>query len=209
MYLNYNENPMHSYDMQGNGYVTTWEPQTISSPLRDLSDSLETMVNPMQDIINSLCGLTSTQINGLKEKEGVKEMNYNKIIDLYVSKSKENIKAKFEKEKEEIINKDEIVIDIKNTEELCNKALKELSEKYELIAESTLKIPSIYETYYTKETKEKLANLDVKYSKDMLELSNLVTELRAKLELYEKSDDVIDDLRTYGILNKQGKLDIK
>ncbi len=209
MPLNCNERPMYAHSIQGNGYTATWEPQPISSAWGNLSNSLETMVNPMQDMINSLCGITATQINQLGKEEGVKKMNYSKIIDLYVSKSKESIKAKFEKNKADIIGKDEIVIDIKNTEELCNKALKELSEKYEIIAESTLKIPNVYDTYYTKETKEKLKNIDVEYSKDMLELSDLITELRAKLELYEKPEDVIYELRTYGILDKKGQLDIK
>jgi hypothetical protein len=202
----------HTHLTDSTNYMGTWNPQPVSQSWVKLGESIESFPSSLTDALTSMCGLSlnqSTQLNYSENKEGVEKVNYSKIINLYETKSRELIKSKNEIKKQDIIDKDEVVIDMKATEKICNEALNDLFVKHEELSKSVVKIASSYELFISKETKEKINKLNESLNTELKELNDKLEELKAKLELYEKPEDITHELYAYGILNKQGRLNIE
>ena len=151
----------------------------------DITSTVYTKYNPPKT--------ATIKVDGIEQRleiyeEG--EANLMKILDIYKDNRVEEINQKYSKEREEILEKDEIVKDIQK-----------INKK---IAKTDFK-PISYETRMTEETQKLLNDNEATRKEEIVKIDDLVEEVTAQLELCETYEQKIQVLINYGIIDKETK----
>ena len=132
------------------------------------------------------------------------EYNNMKLLDLYEKKMAEKIKAECEEKCKEIKAQDDFTILRRAYEE-------DVKDLYETEFEKEFDYEIEFEmTFETKETKEKMMEAEHEMAKKLRELRSTVEEIEAHLGIIPEGEyeTVIKLFKKYGILNKEGKLNV-
>lgn len=133
-----------------------------------------------------------------EERKGSDNME---IINLYYKRKNKEIEEKYNEERKKIIENDEIQKLAKETVEKINKILENEEQEVNYIFGKM--------EAYTKDTQNKIAQLDLNEAKETTNLYNEKMEVEALLELTEDYSERIQILKNYGIINKDGKVNNK
>lgn len=148
----------------------------------------------------SICELSKdTKINS-NEINLNKEKNIMKILRIYKERKKEGLKEYFESETNKIKDEDTIRNILIDTENQIN-AILENEGKFSRATFSDF-------TYFTKETDDKLNKLREEYYNQSEQLEKTIEEIEALFEMTDNYEERIKILKRYGIVGKDGKLNV-
>lgn len=128
-----------------------------------------------------------------------KEKNNMKILDIYKERKEKKLREEYENQKEEILNQDTIQSIINEMQDQVNAILEE-----EDIGFDKLKVNR--KDLITEETRKKIQNLDKECHKNEDELRSTLEEIRALFEMTEDYNERLKILKTYKIVDKNGKI---
>lgn len=151
----------------------------------DTVSNCELRMSPIQEYYNSLCE---------------KEKNEMKILDLYKDRKLDALNEEYADKRMEIKEKDEI-----------QSVIAEMQKQVMTILENDgQEIHHDLGTFnlYTKETKNKLEQLESKYYEIKKEINREIEEIESLFEMTKDYDDRIKILKNYKVLNKDGKLNV-
>lgn len=135
----------------------------------------------------------------LKLKNKVKEENEMQILDLYKERKRKNLEKEFSEAKEKIKKEDEI-----------QSIILEMTNQVNTILENQGS-DTRYESHpnlYTSKTEKELEELDKKYYEEFEILNSTIKEVEAMFEMTEDYQERMKILKRYGIINKEGKLNV-
>ena len=161
-----------------------------------MSESLENMCEKYcEDILNEKKEDTNMEILKI-----YKERKATKLLNDY----EENLDAITQNDPFKVIIEEAI-------EQIQKLSLNEYGEKIEGFVLMPTTIKNFIEKgteieLKTKETVEEENKLTIEYEKAVNELNDLIKEVEARLELTENSAEKVKVLKSYGILNKDGKI---
>lgn len=135
----------------------------------------------------------------LNKKED-KKMSYIKLLEIYRERAKEKIDDNYVTEKCKILKEDTIQNIIEEMENQVNAILESEQTKAEFQVRKDYMV--------TKETQEKLKKLDEDTKLKNEKLSNTIGEIYAMFELTENYEERMKILKKYGIINKDGRLNV-
>ena len=162
-----------------------------SNSLMDFIDSTNHSIKTIKKIFN-----TDTKGND-------KNMKTEKIIDMWYEKSKIEITEKYTDLSEKLINDDKNVA-------LINKSIDDLNTKLkENDCSKTIPYPVLKVTYLTPEFKMQLCEINDKESKVFKSLLEKYKEIKTMVSACETYEQEIEILKSYGVIDKDGKLNIK
>lgn len=127
-------------------------------------------------------------------------MNFDKILNIYKEREKNNIEESYECQIEETMAKDNIN---KKFNEYMEKIV-DMFEKDEQGAPADLKL--ISSELCTKKTKELIKDLKIQKVSKLNQLNVLIEEVKAQLEPVDSYENGIKILKAYDILDKKGKI---
>jgi hypothetical protein len=128
------------------------------------------------------------------------EFNNMKILDIYKERKEEAILEDYEKKEEAVLAEDEM-----------QKIIKEMTDQVNALLESENRTDFFYvesEGFTLTETNEKLDKLNEEKEDEILQLDKTIEEIEAMFEMTEDYEERMKILKKYGIINKDGKLNI-
>ena len=164
------------------------------SNLDDINDIAETNSEFLNQYAKKLIKECEVKINKMNEEE--KEM---KILDLYKERKSKILEKELLEAKEAVRKEDEI-----------QSIIIEMTNQINTILENQ-DSDTRYESHpnlYTSETEKKLDELNQKYYEEIEALRSTLEEIRALFELTDDYNERMKILKKYGILNKDGKLNV-
>lgn len=164
------------------------------SNLDDINDIAETNSEFLNQYAKKLIKECEIKINKMNEEE--KEM---KILDLYKERKSKILEKELLEAKEAVRKEDEI-----------QSIIIEMTNQINTILENQ-DSDTRYESHpnlYTSETEKKLDKLNQKYYEEIETLRSTLEEIRALFELTDDYNERMKILKKYGILNKDGKLNV-
>lgn len=162
--------------------------------LDDINDIVETNSEFLNQYAKKLIKECEIKIDKINEEE--EEMQ---ILDLYEEKRVKALEKELLEAKAKVKEEDEIQNIILEMTSQVNTILKNQGRK------------TIYEfkpNLITLETEAKLDELEEKHHKQIEELRSTLREIRALFELTDDYNERMKILKKYGILNKDGKLNV-
>ena len=161
-----------------------------------LSDDLDEISKALEDIVVEYCK------DILDERKENKNME---ILKIYKERKNTQLLNDYEKELAKINQENPFEIIIKEAVEqiqelYSNEYKKELNDF--ILVSPTIGLSKLK----TKETIEKENKLTAEYKKSINELDDLIKEVEARLELAENNAEKVKILKSYDILDKNGKI---
>lgn len=132
-----------------------------------------------------------------------KKMKTEKIIDMWYKKSTDRINKEHKKLKEQLINNDKNIVLITKTIDELNNKLKENNCDKEIL------YPGYRDLYLTSESEKQFQELQNEHGKTILKLISTYKEIKTMVSACETYEQEIEILKSYGVLDKDGKLNIK
>ena len=164
------------------------------SNLDDINNIAETNSEFLNQYAKRLIKKCEIKIDKINEEE--KEM---KILDLYKERKSKVLEKELLEAKEAVRKEDEI-----------QSIIIEMTNQINTILENQ-DSDTRYESHpnlYTAETEKKLDELNQKYYEEIETLRSTLEEIRALFELTDDYNERMKILKKYGILNKDGKLNV-
>jgi len=164
------------------------------SNLDDINDIAETNSEFLNQYAKKLRKECEVKINKMNEEE-----NEMQILDLYKERKSKVLEKKLLEAKEAVRKEDEI-----------QSIIIEMTNQINTILENQ-DSDTRYESHpnlYTSETEKKLDELNQKYYEEIETLRSTLEEIRALFELTDDYNERMKILKKYGILNKDGKLNV-
>lgn len=180
------------------GAMTDFDTITINKNCLLNAEIDENMINGCVPEYTFRCIKPELRITPSKNKNK-KEKKEVEILDLYKDRKRKQIRTKYLEQRKEIIGNDENV-------KILRDALEKLKDKIEEVKKNCLHFTEA--DIITKETLEKLTELDKLEENETLELYKEVEEITSLLELAENYEQKIKILKNYDILDKKGKLNV-
>lgn len=162
--------------------------------LDDINDIVETNSEFLNQYAKKLRKECEVKINKMNEEE--EEMQ---ILDLYKERKSKVLEKELLEAKEAVRKEDEI-----------QSIIIEMTNQINTILENQ-DSDTRYESHpnlYTAETEKKLDELNQKYYEEIETLRSTLEEIRALFELTDDYNERMKILKKYGILNKDGKLNV-
>lgn len=162
--------------------------------LDDINDIVETNSEFLNQYAKKLIKECEIKIDKINEEE--EEM---KILDLYKERKSKILEKELLEAKEAVRKEDEI-----------QSIIIEMTNQINTILENQ-DSDTRYESHpnlYTSETEKKLDELNQKYYEEIEALRSTLEEIRALFELTDDYNERMKILKKYGILNKDGKLNV-
>lgn len=162
--------------------------------LDDINDIAETNIDFLNQYVKKLIKECEVKINKMNEEE-----NEMQILDLYKERKSKVLEKELLEAKEAVRKEDEI-----------QSIIIEMTNQINTILENQ-DSDTRYESHpnlYTSETEKKLDELNQKYYEEIETLRSTLEEIRALFELTDDYNERMKILKKYGILNKDGKLNV-
>ena len=162
--------------------------------ITNLDDILDANKIDFSDFTKSLVKSGAIKINKMNEEE-----NEMQILDLYKERKNKVLEKELLEAKEAVRKEDEI-----------QSIIIEMTNQINTILENQ-DSDTRYESHpnlYTSETEKKLDELNQKYYEEIEALRSTLEEIRALFELTDDYNERMKILKKYGILNKDGKLNV-
>lgn len=161
------------------------------------------------DLINNLAryfneSKQKTMLDNLK-KLGGKEM---KVLEIYKERMENKYEDQYSKNFVEIREHDDNVKQAINIENQAKSLVEKISEERKEKSPYIIYIDYCPEELFTEKSKKEKADADMLFKNQMSKLDNLIQEVKARLELTNSSEEQVDVLKTYGILDKNGKVNV-
>ena len=169
----------------------------------DIDNTSVKLSTSLENIVNKYC-------NDILNEEG-EEKNM-EILKIYKERKAAQLLKDYEENLDKINQENPFKVIIEEAIEQIQKlSLNEYGEKIEGFVLMPTTIKNFIEKgteieLKTKETIEKEEELTSEYEKSINELNDLIKEVEARLELTENSAEKVKVLKSYGILNKDGKI---
>lgn len=167
---------------------------TIFTDTVGLTSVIDTYATTKLYADKMVCAVTSYDLKDISSK--TKE-NYMELLNIYRQRQMVKLTNDCKDKEQAVLDKDP---NYKVWKE-CYDKLATLFTKECPLYECDVRKPEI-----TKESKDKLSELRDKNNHKMRNLEDLLHEVRAQLELCENRDDQMEVLRTYKIINEDGKI---
>ena len=164
------------------------------SNLDDINDIAETNSEFLNQYAKKLIKECEVKTNKMNEEE-----NEMQILDLYKERKSKVLEKELLEAKEAVRKEDEI-----------QSIIIEMTNQINTILENQ-DSDTRYESHpnlYTSETEKKLDELNQKYYEEIETLRSTLEEIRALFELTDDYNERMKILKKYGILNKDGKLNV-
>ena len=164
------------------------------SNLDDINDIAKTNSEFLNQYAKKLIKECEVKINKMNEEE-----NEMQILDLYKERKSKVLEKELLEAKEAVRKEDEI-----------QSIIIEMTNQINTILENQ-DSDTRYESHpnlYTSETEKKLDELNQKYYEEIETLRSTLEEIRALFELTDDYNERMKILKKYGILNKDGKLNV-
>lgn len=168
------------------------------SNLDDINDIAETNSEFLNQYAKKLIKECEVKINKLNDEINEEEEEM-QILDLYKERKSKILEKELLEAKEAVRKEDEI-----------QSIIIEMTNQINTILENQ-DSDTRYESHpnlYTSETEKKLDELNQKYYEEIEALRSTLEEIRALFELTDDYNERMKILKKYGILNKDGKLNV-
>jgi len=133
-----------------------------------------------------------------------KEGNYMKILNIYENREKDRINKEYNDNRDKIIKGDKnlkeyykIIESIKN----YNKKLQESNINYGVTVYSINT-----NDFLTQKSKDEIEAAEQTFKIELESINNIIEEVEAQLEICETQESKISVLKSYGILNEEGRI---
>lgn len=160
-------------------------------------DSYAARVFCADDIV---CATTSYNLSDvLSTIKGNNEENYMELLNIYEKRTEVAIDKKYDKKIKKVLAEDA-------NDRIWQECFDKLAPLFEKNPCSTLREYDVRRPEPLDATKEKLKELDTQRGDEMMTLRTTIREIEAQLCLCENRDDKLEVLRTYNVINDEGKI---
>ena len=154
-------------------------------------------------------------IKGMKEKTGGKDKMENKtenknvkvILKKWVELNKKAMTQKKEEKIKKVYERDMVVIDLKAVLNQAREGFNTFEEKYPNFSSFTIIAPQVSEVM-TDDSRKEVEKIDEEYSKSIDELKDTANTVLAATSICETEESLRKILKTYGIIDSNGKIKI-
>lgn len=154
-------------------------------------------------------------IKGIKEKTGGKDKMENKtenknvkeILKKWVELNKKAMTQKKEEKIKKVYERDMVVIDLKAVLNQARESFNAFEEKYPNFSPFTIIAPQVSEVI-TDDSKEEIEKIEVEHNKAFEELKDTANTVLAATSICETEESLRKILKTYGIIDSNGKIKI-
>lgn len=154
-------------------------------------------------------------IKGMKEKTGGKDKMENKtenknvkeILKKWVELNKKAMTQKKEEKIKKVYERDMVVIDLKAVLSQAREGFNAFEEKYPNFSSFTIIAPQVSEVI-TDDSKEEIEKIEVEHNKAFEELKDTANTVLAATSICETEESLRKILKTYGIIDSNGKIKI-
>ncbi len=154
-------------------------------------------------------------IKGMKEKTGGKDKMENKtenknvkeILKKWVELNKKAMTQKKEEKIKKVYERDMVVIDLKAVLNQARESFNAFEEKYPNFSPFTIIAPQVSEVI-TDDSKEEIEKIEVEHNKAFEELKDTANTVLAATSICETEESLRKILKTYGIIDSNGKIKI-
>lgn len=154
-------------------------------------------------------------IKGMKEKTGGKDKMENKtenknvkeILKKWVELNKKAMTQKKDEKIKKVYERDMVVIDLKAVLNQARESFNAFEEKYPNFSSFTIIAPQVSEVM-TDDSKEEIEKIEVEHNKAFEELKDTANTVLAATSICETEESLRKILKTYGIIDSNGKIKI-
>lgn len=154
-------------------------------------------------------------IKGMKEKIGGKDKMENKtenknvkeILKKWVELNKKAMTQKKDEKIKKVYERDMVVIDLKAVLNQARESFNAFEEKYPNFSPFTIIAPQVSEVI-TDDSKEEIEKIEVEHNKAFEELKDTANTVLAATSICETEESLRKILKTYGIIDSNGKIKI-
>lgn len=154
-------------------------------------------------------------IKGIKEKTGGKDKMENKtenknvkeILKKWVELNKKAMTQKKDEKIKKVYERDMVVIDLKAVLNQARESFNAFEEKYPNFSPFTIIAPQVSEVI-TDDSKEEIEKIEVEHNKAFEELKDTANTVLAATSICETEESLRKILKTYGIIDSNGKIKI-
>lgn len=154
-------------------------------------------------------------IKGMKEKTGGKDKMENKtenknvkeILKKWVELNKKAMTQKKDEKIKKVYERDMVVIDLKAVLNQARESFNAFEEKYPNFSPFTIIAPQVSEVI-TDDSKEEIEKIEVEHNKAFEELKDTANTVLAATSICETEESLRKILKTYGIIDSNGKIKI-
>ena len=154
-------------------------------------------------------------IKGIKEKTGGKDKMENKtenknvkeILKKWVELNKKAMTQKKDEKIKKVYERDMVVIDLKAVLNQARESFNTFEEKYPNFSPFTIIAPQVSEVI-TDDSKEEIEKIEVEHNKAFEELKDTANTVLAATSICETEESLRKILKTYGIIDSNGKIKI-
>lgn len=154
-------------------------------------------------------------IKGMKEKTGGKDKMENKnenknvkeILKKWVELNKKAMTQKKDEKIKKVYERDMVVIDLKAVLSQAREGFNAFEEKYPNFSSFTIIAPQVSEVI-TDDSKEEIEKIEVEHNKAFEELKDTANTVLSATSICETEESLRKILKTYGIIDSNGKIKI-
>ena len=154
-------------------------------------------------------------IKGMKEKtrnkdkieKKTKNKNVKEILKKWVELNKKAMTQKKDEKIKKVYERDMVVIDLKAVLNQARESFNAFEEKYPNFSPFTIIAPQVSEVI-TDDSKEEIEKIEVEHNKAFEELKDTANTVLAATSICETEESLRKILKTYGIIDSNGKIKI-